>query len=236
MLYRMGSSGPAEYCVQKDPKRGQHKTSTKQRNRQRPAETSIKPAQNSETGRDQERPAQNQHETAKPTETSSDLHKTSTKQRNRQRPAENSAKPAQNSETGRDQQRPAKKHARTHTHPHCATGAARPAETSPKPHCVVQHEKSYRRPHPNHAMQFRRSYGGASIDIRLEGRVTWMPPHRLAAPTPRFKDLGFSDLGVGWWRGKSPDLGSRILAFGGWVVDPPLLLTPRPQHPPLEAR
>ena len=40
-------------------------------------ETSAKPAQNSETGRDQE----------------SDQHKTSTKQRNRQRPAETSTKP-----------------------------------------------------------------------------------------------------------------------------------------------
>ena len=61
-----------------------HKTSTKQRIWQRPAETNTKPAQNSETGRDQER----------------DQHKISTKQRNRQRPAETSTKPAQKGELG----------------------------------------------------------------------------------------------------------------------------------------
>jgi hypothetical protein len=70
--------------------RDQHKTSTKKRNRQRPAETFAKPAQNNETGRDQQRPAQNQHKTAKPAETR----------------RETSTKPAQNSETGRDHQRP----------------------------------------------------------------------------------------------------------------------------------
>jgi hypothetical protein len=47
---------------------------------------------NSETDRDQQRPAQNQHKTAKPAETSRDQHETSTKQRNRQRPAKTSTK------------------------------------------------------------------------------------------------------------------------------------------------
>jgi hypothetical protein len=47
-----------------------------QRNRQRPAETGTKPAQNSETGRDQQRPARNQHKTAKLAETSQNQHKT----------------------------------------------------------------------------------------------------------------------------------------------------------------
>ena len=76
------------------------------------------------TGRDQQRPAQNQHKTAKPAETRRDQHKTSTKQRNRQRPAETSTKPAQNSETGRDQQRPAQNQHKT----------AKPAETSRDQH------------------------------------------------------------------------------------------------------
>jgi hypothetical protein len=90
------SAGPAQNqhktTKPAETRRDQYKTSTKQRNWQRPGETSTKPAQNSETGRDQQRPAQNQHKTAKPAETSRDQHETSTKQRNRQRPAKTSTK------------------------------------------------------------------------------------------------------------------------------------------------
>ena len=103
---------------------------TKQRNRQRPAETSTKPAQNSETGRDQQRPAETSTKPEQNSETGrdqeSDQHKTSTKQRNRQRPAETSTKPAQNSITGRDQQRPRKTSTKQRNR-------QRPAETSTKP-------------------------------------------------------------------------------------------------------
>ena len=65
-----------------ETRRDQHKTNTKQRIWQRPAETNTKPPQNSETGRDQER----------------EQHKTSTKNsetgRDQQRPAQNQHKEA----------------------------------------------------------------------------------------------------------------------------------------------
>ena len=85
-----------------------------------------------------ERPAQNQHKTAKPAETSRDQHKTSTKQRKRQRPQEtsgnqpkttqNHTKPHKRSETSTDQQKTTQNHAST----------AGLAETNPKPYRTIQ--------------------------------------------------------------------------------------------------
>ena len=71
-----------------------------------------------------QRPARNQHKTAKPAETSRDQLKpaqNSETGRIQQRPGETSTKPAQNNEFGRDQQRPPQNQHKT----------ANPAETSP---------------------------------------------------------------------------------------------------------